>query len=54
VKEAILQADPPADIRVAIAWIHMLPPDNAAAARRMALTLRDPRVQHFHDPLLCA
>ena len=49
-KEAILQADPPADISVAIAWIHMLPPDNAAAARRMALALRDPRVQHFHDP----
>jgi hypothetical protein len=45
-----LQADPPADIRVAIAWIHMLPLDNAVAARAMALTLRDPRVQQFHDP----
>ena len=49
-KEAILQADPPADISVAIAWIHMLPLDSAVVARRMARAMRDPRVQHFHDP----
>jgi len=45
-----MQADPPAKIRVAIAWAHMLPLDNAITARCMALTIRDPRVHHFHDP----
>jgi hypothetical protein len=50
VQKAILQVDPPADIRVAIAWIRMLPFDNAIAARRMAMTMQDPRVQHFYDP----
>ena len=49
-KKAILQAGPPPDIRVAIAWIHMLPLDSAVVARRMARAMRDPRVQHFHDP----
>lgn len=49
-KKAILEAEPPPVIRVAIAWIHMLRFDCGAAARGMALTLRDPRVQHFHDP----
>lgn len=28
----------------------MLPFDNAAAAKRAAKTLDDPRVRHFHDP----
>jgi hypothetical protein len=50
VEKAILQADPPADMLVAIAWIHMLPPDCAIAARTVARMLRDPRVRHFHDP----
>jgi hypothetical protein len=50
VQKVIVQADRAADIRVAIAWIHMLPLDNAAAARGMAATMQDPRVQHFHDP----
>jgi hypothetical protein len=50
VKRAILKAEPPPDIRVAIAWIHMLSLDNAVTARCMAAAFRDPRVQHFHDP----
>jgi len=50
VKKAILKAEPPADMSVAIAWIHMLPLDSAVTARRMALTIRDPRMQHFDDP----
>ena len=49
-KKAILGAEPPPDILVAIAWIRMLPPDDLAAARCLAATIRDPRVQHFHDP----
>ena len=48
--KVLLQADPPADIRVAIAWIRMLPLDNVITARCLALTINDPRVQHFHDP----
>jgi hypothetical protein len=50
VKKAILQTDPPAELRIAIAWIHMLPLDSGVTARRAARTVRDPRVQHFHDP----
>lgn len=38
------------DARVAVVWIHMLPSDNEAAARRARALLDDPRVTHFHDP----
>jgi hypothetical protein len=51
VKKAILEAEPPPVIRVAIVWIHMLRFDCGAAARCAALTMRDPRVRHFYDPL---
>jgi hypothetical protein len=50
VKQAILQANPPQDICAAIVWIRMLALDNAITARAVALTMRDPRVQHFYDP----
>ena len=48
--KVLLQADPPADIHVALAWIHMLPLDNAITAGCLARTIRDPRVHHFDDP----
>jgi hypothetical protein len=50
VNKVLLRADPPPDIRVAIAWVDMLPLDNAVTARWIALTMSGPRVQHFHDP----
>ncbi len=49
-KKAILQAQPPVDIRVALVWTHMLPLDNAITALCVAGAFRDPSVQHFHDP----
>lgn len=48
--KSILQDFPNTDISVSIVWIDMLPADNAAAAKRAAKTLDDPRVRHFHDP----
>lgn len=35
---------------LSIVWIEMLPSDNLAAAQKMAGTIRDSRVRHFHDP----
>ena len=48
--KAILKDFPDADISVSLIWIDMLGGDNLAAARKIARTIQDPRVRHFHDP----
>ena len=49
-QKAILESFPKADISVSVVWIEMLPGDNLAAAEKMAQTIPDRRVRHFHDP----
>lgn len=46
----MLKQFPEADICVSIVWIEMLSSDNLDAARRMAASIPDRRVKHFHDP----
>jgi len=50
VHDAILRDFPDADISVSVIWIDMLPTDSRLAAEKMAESIRDPRVRHFHDP----
>ena len=50
VQKSILEGFPKADISVSVIWIDMLPSDNADAAKKIAKTIKDPRVRHFHDP----
>ena len=48
--KAILKDFPDVDIDVSLIWIDMLPADDLAAARKIAKTIRDPRVRQYHDP----
>jgi len=50
VQRAILESFPNAEISVSLVWIEMLPKDSREAAEKIAGTIRDPRVRHFHDP----
>jgi hypothetical protein len=50
VQKSILTDFPDTGVSLSVIWIDMLPTDNAEQAQKMANTIRDPRVRHFHDP----
>lgn len=50
-QESIVKAFPQADVSLAIAWLDVLPLDDAESATKTAGILAvDPRIRHFHDP----
>ena len=49
-QKSVLEEFPDTDISVSLVWIDMLPTDNAAASSKIAATIDNARVRHFHDP----